>query len=193
MKAQLLAQIDTALQPRPLDFANFNVKVYIPRIFAKPGMPLASHEQYKIMIDKIQNAKGSPVVNIRIEQHPLASDLSIANKENVPDNSSKGSKRKDPALLPGNIKKNANIQRLQEVWKCTGKQVTCLGTYCFTYDDGTHLPLSHEHLECWGSAMVSFLCSLSSVTDILDSSRVKTMLPSTSHPITSSLIPQHPK
>jgi hypothetical protein len=63
----------------------------------------------------------------------------------------------DPATLPGNVKKVANIQSLQDHWKCAKKTAECLGTYCFVNKEGTHLPLSHERLDCWAAAMVRYL------------------------------------
>ena len=66
-------------------------------------------------------------------------------------------KRHDPATLPRNVMKAANIQSLQEHWKCAKKTADCLGTYCFINNEGTHLPLSHEHLDFWAAAMVHYL------------------------------------
>jgi hypothetical protein len=53
LKAQLLIQIDAALQPQPLNFELFDIKVHIPHIIPKPGMPLATEAQYAIFIDRI--------------------------------------------------------------------------------------------------------------------------------------------
>ena len=36
-----------------------------------------------------------------------------------------------------------------------------LGTYCFVNNEGMHLPLSHERLDCWAAAMASFFFFLS--------------------------------
>ena len=154
LKAQLLTQIEAALKPRPLELELHTVKAYMPHIMPKPGWPLANEDQYKIVLERIRQAKGNPVVNVTIDQLPLPAD---ANKENEPE-VSKGSKRKDPAFLPGNLKRNANIQRLQEAWKCPGKRDECVGTHCYIQNNGTHLPLGHERLECWASAMVSPSC-----------------------------------
>ena len=147
----MLVQIENALQPRPLELGLHTIKAYIPCIIPKPGLPLATEINYAIVLERIRQTKGNPVVNITIDQLPLPAD---ANKENVPD-TSKGSKRKDPEERPGNLKRNANIQRLQDAWKCPGKRDDCVGTFCFIQNDGSHLPLGHERLECWGSAMVS--------------------------------------
>ena len=45
-KAQLLVQIESALQPRPLELELHTVKAYMPRIMPKPGWPLANEDQY---------------------------------------------------------------------------------------------------------------------------------------------------
>ena len=65
-------------------------------------------------------------------------------------------KVKDPALLPGNVAKNTNVQELQERWKCDKQQETCVGTYCYPHPKTKdHIPLNHERLDCWALAMVS--------------------------------------
>jgi hypothetical protein len=64
---------------------------------------------------------------------------------------------RNPATLPGNVKKVGNIQALQEHWKCQKKLPMCLGTFCFIDEDGNHIPLSHKKLDCWVSSMVQFL------------------------------------
>ena len=66
-------------------------------------------------------------------------------------------KSHDPATLPRNVMKAANIGSLKEHWKCAKKTADCLGTYCFINNEGTHLPLSHEHLDFWAAAMVHYL------------------------------------
>jgi hypothetical protein len=111
LKTQFLIHIEAALQPCPLNFLDFDIKAHIPRIMPKPGMPLSTEEQYTILLKQIQLSKGNPMVNVAINQNTTEAD-----KENTPDadKAGKGSKRKDPDLLPGNIKRNANIQRLQE-------------------------------------------------------------------------------
>lgn len=65
-------------------------------------------------------------------------------------------KTKDPAVLPGNITKANNISQLQKQWKCPACQDKCVGTYCYQSSNlpDEHLPLSHEKLDCWASAMV---------------------------------------
>src|ERR1700728_708973 len=61
--------------------------------------------------------------------------------------------QKDPHLLPGNIAKK-NIGDLQECWICTKPDSTCPSTHCFVCESGEHLPLSHQHMDAWASAIV---------------------------------------
>jgi hypothetical protein len=58
-------------------------------------------------------------------------------------------------ILPGNVAKNKNIQDLREKWSCTRPDSVCPSTHCFVQLSGEHLPLSHQHFDTWGSAMVS--------------------------------------
>jgi hypothetical protein len=152
MQAQLLSKIDNALQPRPLDFSLFDISFTIPRIVPKPGMPLETEASYSILLQRVCKAKEPPIININICQKGAAGqqeDLNNANND-------KGKKKsRDPAMLPGNVKKNENLKGLRERWVCPKKQVSCLGMHCFIDEGGTHLPLSHERLDCWAAAMVS--------------------------------------
>jgi hypothetical protein len=154
MQAQLLSKIDKALQPRPLDFTLFDVSFSIPHIVPKPGMPLETEASYSILLQRVCKAKEPPIISISICQK------SVAGQQEDLDNASNGKGKKkprDPATLPGNVKKNENMKALRERWLCPKKQVSCLGMHCFINEDegGTHLPFSHERLDCWAAAMVS--------------------------------------
>jgi hypothetical protein len=156
VKAQILVKIDDLLKPSTLSIDNYEILFTIPRVVSKPGYPLASATDYSILLDRSAKSK--------LVQLSISTVVDDGNKENVEvDNAEKLKKKKgrDPATLPGNVKKVANIRTLQEHWKCAKKTPDCLGTYCFVNNEGTHLPLSHERLDCWAAAMVcSFLFSL---------------------------------
>ena len=73
-------------------------------------------------------------------------------------------KRKDPATLPGNVNKTANIRDLREEWKCTKPNGTCVGTHCYVNPGtGAHFPLNPAMFDCWASAMVCHFLSFSSI------------------------------
>ena len=160
VKAQILVKIDEVLKPSILSIDNYEVLFTIPRVVSKPGYPLASATDYTILLDRSAKSK--------LVQLSISTVVDDGNKENEEvDNAAaeklKKKKGRDPATLPGNVKKVANIRALQEHWKCAKKTPDCLGTYCFVNDEGTHLPLSHERLDCWAAAMVcsfSFCCSV---------------------------------
>jgi hypothetical protein len=61
---------------------------------------------------------------------------------------------KDTDGLPGNKNLIQSFQALMERWKCPKPQDTCLGNHCYIDPEGVHLPLSHERLECWASAIL---------------------------------------
>jgi len=94
----------------------------------------------------------SPLVNVTVHTVTDGSDKENKEKEKAP--KSKKSSRADPATLPGNVNKAANIQLLQEHWKCPQKTPVCSGTHCFVTVEGAHMALSHQRLDCWASAMV---------------------------------------
>jgi hypothetical protein len=152
MKAQLLVKIDAAFDPKPQKLEDFNVMFYVPRILAKPGLHLTSNEEFATMLQRVSKAKNDPVVHVTVSQI-IRDEDEKENKDNK--------KSHDKPLLPGTLAKNDNIRLLQEHWKCPKRQVSCLGTYCFIDEDGSHLPLSHGRLECWASSMVRpFLLTL---------------------------------
>ena len=123
--------------------------VSIPRIITKPSAPLNTEAEHAIFTNRLTNSKvkDSVIINLTIIQLNDGN-----NKENEPDKDSK-KKTKDVEYL-GNLKKTANVQELQKHWACEKKQPNCMGTYCYIFDDGSHLPLSNTSLECWAFAMV---------------------------------------
>jgi hypothetical protein len=159
-KAQVLVRITDALHPTTIDLAHYNLMACIARIITKPGAPLNTEAEYAMFVNRLANSKTKDgiLTNITITQLDDGS-----NKENVPDKEASQSKKKtkDPSLLPGNLKKTANIQALQECWVCEKKQPNCLGTFCYVLDDGTHFALSNACFECWAFAMVRCPLSLS--------------------------------
>ena len=168
MQAQLLSNINNALQPRPLDFTQFDISFTIPCIVPKPGMPLETEASYSILLRHVCKAKEPPIISISICQKGAAGQQEDPNNAN----NSKGKKKShDPATLPGNIKKNENMKALRDRWVYPKKQASCLGVHCFVNEDegSTHLPLSHERLDCWAAAMVSTCAYMSSdlLTQIL--------------------------
>ena len=46
MKAQFLVKISNALSPQNLDFSDYDTRFYIPRSLPKPGIELATPENY---------------------------------------------------------------------------------------------------------------------------------------------------
>ena len=116
LKAQMLVKILDALDPPTIDFLQYNIMIAIPRVIAKPGIPLTSEAEYTMFLNRIAHSKSKNILtNVTVIQPDNDND-----KENAPENDTSKSKKKlkDPALLPGNVKKVANVQALQEHWKC---------------------------------------------------------------------------
>ena len=61
---------------------------------------------------------------------------------------------KDPMLIETNAKHIQNMQALREHWICPKAQPSCTGMHCYIDFDNNHIPLSHERLECWATAML---------------------------------------
>ena len=171
-------KIDEALAPRFLKLDDYLIMFFIPRVLPKPGMVLSTDENYAALLLRAKNlASKTPTINVTIHQKKGEMDkenVAVANAEVA--NGGKPKKvcfyhfnciyvinsiqtirqKKEPVVLPGNINRAANVQNLQERWKCVVRQPgTCVGAYCYVFPDtGIHHPLNHERLECWASAMV---------------------------------------
>jgi hypothetical protein len=190
MKAQILVKISAALDPQVLDIMHYDLLFHITRILPKPGMALKNDADYDFMIQHARNIiSKDPTINISIIEK--AGDNNKENKDEEKNEACNGKsgKRvrfwlylifgspnkheyqvvKDPAILPGNLNKNANIQSLHEEWRCMKSNASCPGTHCYVdSDSGEHLPLNHEHFDCWASAMVCtfhLLCPLVQLCD----------------------------
>jgi len=157
VKAQLLVKIDSLLKPKSIDYEDYDIICTIPRIIAKPGIPLTNPTDYTLLLEQSRKCN---LVNVSITPSSDPSDKENDSAEDDEVKKSKGTrKRRDPTTLPGNVNKAAEISRLQERWKCPKQTVICFGAHCFINTDGVHIPLGHPRMECWASAIVS-VCSL---------------------------------
>jgi hypothetical protein len=67
MKAQILVKITAAINPLPIDFLNFDITFYIPRVLPKPGLSLANDDDYAEMIRRARNLTSKdPTVNLLV-------------------------------------------------------------------------------------------------------------------------------
>jgi hypothetical protein len=110
-KAQVLTKVSTALDPPQLNIAHYDIMCTIPRVITKPGIPVLSEADYATVTTRARKAsiKEPPIITITVSQR----------KENAPVaevEAEKGTKKKqrDPATLPGNIKRAANIKLLEQ-------------------------------------------------------------------------------
>ncbi|KAF8815024.1 hypothetical protein BYT27DRAFT_7080856 [Phlegmacium glaucopus] len=157
LKAQLLMKIDTA--PPVLKFDDYTVLFYISRVLPRPGMVLETEDSYLALLLRAANLKSkTSTINLTIQEKKHSE-----NKENEGASGAEqkeGSKDKkryiEPAVLPGNVSRAENIRKLQNHWKCEKREPSCLGAYCYDSEEpgSVHLPLNHERLECWASAML---------------------------------------
>jgi hypothetical protein len=160
LKAQLLAKIDTLLKPKTISYEDYKVMFYIPRVVPKPGISLTTDTDYTLLLECVRkNALVHLNITSRISDNDKENEL-----DKLPGRGQKKKTKKDPALLPGNVKKAANIQALKEHWKCEKKVAGCLGVFCFINQErDIHMPLSHQQLDCWALAMVCSFFFLSIV------------------------------
>ena len=80
MKAKLLVEIDTARSPHFLDFDNYILMYFIPRILLKPGIALSTEEHYNALLVRAANLTSeTPTINLTIQEKKKKS-----NKENAP-------------------------------------------------------------------------------------------------------------
>ena len=151
VQAQILAKIDSVMDLPKNKITDYDVLYMITRIVQKPGVPLASEADYAVLVEKASGKnKTSAIVNLSIRPIKIDTD---DDKENDAD----AAKKKKLALnepLPGTVNKTNNIVLLQGHWKCPKKQQLCNGTFCYIDEQGNHISLSHQMLDCWASSMV---------------------------------------
>lgn len=176
MKAQLLVKISAALDPKVLEFDLYETFFYIPRILPKPGMALPLDADYDLLIRRARNLmmKDPTIYLVIIEKGEMGTKKMILPLQRKILISRRPKNQwvlylwfrrpfpywlkthKDSAMLPRNVNKNAYIQALCEEWKCTKAEAAFPGSHCYVNPDtGVHLPLSHEKMDCWASAVVS--------------------------------------
>ena len=81
MKAKLLVEIDTALSPHFLDFDDYILMYFIPRILLKPGIALSTEEHYNALLVRAANLTSkTPTINLTIQEKKKKK----SNKENAP-------------------------------------------------------------------------------------------------------------
>jgi hypothetical protein len=69
MKAQILTKITAAINPLPIDFLNFDITFYTPRVLLKPGLSLATNDDYAEMIQRAHNLTSKdPMVNLLVSE-----------------------------------------------------------------------------------------------------------------------------
>ncbi|KAG6905939.1 hypothetical protein DXG01_016784 [Tephrocybe rancida] len=160
VKAQLLVKIDLSLKPKALAITDYNIMYHILRVLPKPGIHLSDNSNYEGLLECVHNLTSKiPTMNITIIERSKEED-----KENVVQTGEVGPKeekkkknaKRDPATLPGNIAKAENVLKLQERWVCNKRQESCVGVHCYVNPDppNQHIPLNHEWLDCWASAMM---------------------------------------
>ena len=80
MKAKLLVEIDTTLSPHFLNFNNYILMFFIPRILPKLGIALSTEEHYEALLEHAANLSSkTPMINLTIQEKKKK-----ANKENAP-------------------------------------------------------------------------------------------------------------
>ncbi|KAF8995510.1 hypothetical protein BDQ17DRAFT_1330578 [Cyathus striatus] len=156
MRVQILARISDLLNLDMLTFRNYKITAMVPHVIGKPGIPLASDADYKVLIQQLLgNCNMDPLVNLLIEEMIHTNDSEV-NKENSDESDKEKKKAKkakrDPALLPGNVTKAEQILAIRAKWKCPNKMAQCIGGTCYIGPgfDG-HFPMSHEQVDCWVS------------------------------------------
>lgn len=99
LKAQILVKLDSALAPSILDYENYDVMFYIPRVLPKPGLSLVNQLDYTMLNTRARNMSAKdPTINLHIVKKVSEH---VSNKENEieikidkeKEQSSKGSKK----------------------------------------------------------------------------------------------------
>ncbi|KIK77414.1 hypothetical protein PAXRUDRAFT_96415, partial [Paxillus rubicundulus Ve08.2h10] len=72
LKAQILAKISYLLSPDKVDFKDYDVSFYIPRILPKLGLPLSCEDNFKTLSSQVEKMSShAPTINIVVQQNPV--------------------------------------------------------------------------------------------------------------------------
>jgi hypothetical protein len=67
--AQFLVKISDVFSPQKLDFTDYDTRFYIPRSLPKPGIELATPDNYASLVTRAHNLlSDTPTVNITIRR-----------------------------------------------------------------------------------------------------------------------------
>lgn len=172
VKAQFLMKITQTLQPKLIDFNNYDFTWNIPRQQSSQ-MQLQTDDDYKFLIAHALKMK-EPAVNIKIEakfakkgrkndsgtDHDTSDSSSNSNSETSGDakrakkkskKKSKDSKKTKETTLNKDIEEK--IKLLRNRWECSKAACTSGAAHCFVHPESPeHFPLSHNHLAIWAAA-----------------------------------------
>lgn len=82
MKAQILVKISAAINPPLIDFLDYDVTFYIPRVLPRPGLSLATDDDYTEMTRRACNLTSKdPTINLLVTGR-----VDNVNKENDSEN-----------------------------------------------------------------------------------------------------------
>jgi len=94
LKARFLQKISLSLNPTTIDFGDYTILFHIPRVIAKPGIPLTTSQEYAFLIGQAVKMK-MPMVNLSIMENKRDGDSDKENSdEDDNDNEAGKSKKK---------------------------------------------------------------------------------------------------
>jgi hypothetical protein len=75
MKAQILAKISMALNPPLINFDNYDITFFIPRVLPKPGLALTTESDFTIMNGRARNIRAQhPTINLLVVEKKLVGE-----------------------------------------------------------------------------------------------------------------------
>ncbi|KAJ7132727.1 hypothetical protein C8R46DRAFT_1235676 [Mycena filopes] len=142
LKIHILAEINDTLKPRTLLLSNYALTFTIPRHVTTPIQ--LTDTKYDYLVKKA----------LLIAKNPTEFDGEKENEEDTaPKRKPKVPKARD--ILPANVALNEKIGELRERWICPTPRGPCGSAHCFfTAIKPEHFPLSHDHFQSWGAAML---------------------------------------
>lgn len=67
LRAQILAKISTTLSPKTIDFDDYDISFFIPRVLPKPGLALANLADFEGLLKRANNlGDKNPSINLII-------------------------------------------------------------------------------------------------------------------------------
>jgi hypothetical protein len=99
-----------SLNPKTINFDDYTILFYIPRVIAKPGIPLTTSQEYAFLIGQAVKMK-TPMVNLLITENDRGGDGDKENDEDDEDDDEAGKLKKKKVRICVSVSSSSSLTR----------------------------------------------------------------------------------